>query len=111
MTTTTIIILGMIVMAVIFSEYESKNHKKMSKKRPCRFQIRKPWNSEAIWNKEIKTDNEQKKVVIHGLFHRFGDKIEYTKRHEPVGHTFAIVEDEHGIIHHIDPNQIQFLDK
>lgn len=104
MTTTTIIILGMIVMAVIFSEYESKNHKKMSKKRPCKFLSRNPIDPE---NPCISS----KRIMIEGLFHRFGDKIEYKSNHEPIGHTFAIVEDEHGIIHHIDPNQIQFLDK
>ncbi len=107
MSVQTWIIIGMIAMAFIFSEYESKNQKRMTKKRPCQFISR-----EVI----TKFNNEQPCVqttekIHEGLFHRFADKIEYNQHHEPIGHTFAIVEDQNGNVHQVDPTNLQFLDK
>lgn len=74
-----------------------------NKKRPCKFEI--PGNRRKFPESKI----------LNGVFHRFGDEVkslfDADKGLKHLPYTVAIVEDEDGNIHKIDPEQLQFLDK
>lgn len=72
---------------------------KMKKKRPCKV-------STTRW--------ENMKVVpleFEGLFHDWGQEAIETNEQGFGNFTVAIIEDQSGQVHTVNPNHVKFLDK
>lgn len=50
-------------------------------------------------------------VEYKGIFHQFGTDLEISSDNEFGNQTVAIIEDEDGQIHMVNPTSIKFLDK
>ena len=87
----TIVAIGLLViLVIILSESENRKTRMEKRKRPVK----------------VKHDR-LKDVTWDGIFHQFGTA---TSLGQP-SVTVAIVEDEIGKVHKVDPERIQFADK
>lgn len=50
-------------------------------------------------------------VEFKGIFHEFGTESVANDEHGFTNQTIAIVEDESGQVHTVNPNHVKFLDK
>lgn len=94
----------LVILVIILIELEKREKQKMkTKKRPCEFIVRR--FDPANCQKPIKT------IKNIGLFHQFGTETSFGSNHEPSLITVAIVEDETGQVHTLNPNEVKFTDK
>lgn len=76
------------VVAVVFSHIEHKKEMEQKRKRPVEF-------------------IDQNLKTVRGIFHQFG--IDHKLGQNVI--TVAIIEDDNGHVHKVDPGRIKFLDK